>query len=508
MTDSSGSPPRDGHAARARLSVIWNAGFTAFRDLLQLGVTLLLVRILPAEAYGQFGFVTAVIGFLTLCSFREFLNHVLLVRDEREVRYQDHFSAGLAIQLVVFTVANLIAVALRWTPSYASASPLFHVMSVIFLLDLPSELRVKMLERALDWPRLRLLHAVGLVAGAGLAVSLALSGLGVYALLVPSLVVPLPFIYDLFVREGWRPTWEWDSARFRPARVFGTQRIAAVSLAGITPLVESSWCAKVIGFAMLGIFGRAIGLSQLVCGRVTGILSTAIYPVLARIEPRTPAYRRASALYLRSVAWTILPLAVLGAYLAEPAVRVLYGERWLSVIPLVPAALAAVALAGLAQTAYMLLLAHHQQGRCFVADAWRLGGTVGALAVLLPFGLHAYMWGLVVVNLAALAIVVDGLQRDGALSARGLMTATVPPACAAAAAAVVVWMSSHVLSSATGAIDWPVVIVRVSLFVATYVTVLRVGFGTALHELVSVFPGQREIAKLLRLPAVAVSSES
>jgi hypothetical protein len=69
-------------------------------------------------------------------------------------------------------------------------------------------------------------------------------------------------------------------------------------------------------------------------------------------------------------------------------------------------------------------------------------------------------------------------------------------------------MSSHVLSSATGAIDWPVVIVRVSLFVATYVTVLRVGFGTALHELVSVFPGQREIAKLLRLPAVAVSSES
>ncbi len=90
-------------------------------------------------------------------------------------------------------------------------------MSITFLLEWPCELRRKMIEREFDWKRLRLLEAIGLIAGALLALSMAWAGAGTYTLLVPGMLVTLPFIYDLFVIEKWRPTWSWSWDRYRPA---------------------------------------------------------------------------------------------------------------------------------------------------------------------------------------------------------------------------------------------------------------------------------------------------
>ena len=77
---------------------------------------------------------------------------------------------------------------------------------------------------------------------------------------------------------------------------------------------------RVLGFASLGIFGRAVGLAQLLCGRVAGLLSLSIYPVLTQLTPGTDSFRRASAMYLRTIGWTVIPLAVLTSMLAGPIV--------------------------------------------------------------------------------------------------------------------------------------------------------------------------------------------
>ena len=55
--------------------------------------------------------------------------------------------------------AVVVALGLARLPDYAAVAPVLHVMSISFLLDLPSEFRVKMLERELNWRRLRLLQS-------------------------------------------------------------------------------------------------------------------------------------------------------------------------------------------------------------------------------------------------------------------------------------------------------------------------------------------------------------
>lgn len=57
---------------KAVSGVLWNTGLNVFRDFLQFGVMLILVRLIMKEAYGEFGLVTAILGFLSVFSFRAF----------------------------------------------------------------------------------------------------------------------------------------------------------------------------------------------------------------------------------------------------------------------------------------------------------------------------------------------------------------------------------------------------------------------------------------------------
>jgi len=57
--------------------IIWNTGFNFFRDVLQFATMLVMIRLLPPGAYGHFGFVTSIVGFLSMFAFGNFIAHAL-----------------------------------------------------------------------------------------------------------------------------------------------------------------------------------------------------------------------------------------------------------------------------------------------------------------------------------------------------------------------------------------------------------------------------------------------
>lgn len=488
-----------GHAAR--LAVFWTTGFNLFRDVLQLGLTLTLARLLPPDVYGQFGLVSTLVTLLSVLSFREFLNYTLQVRRDEDTHYQDHFTAGAVIQMTVFLVANAAAGVMWLVPGYRPAAPLMHAMSLLFPLDLASELRVKMLERALDWRRLRLLHAAGLLGSAALSVTMALTGWGAWSLLLPTLLVPIPFTLDLFVHTGWRPTWEWDRERYGPAWRFGLTRISSVSLVSASQAVESAVLVRHSGFAALGFYSRAIGLANLACQKVSSVLSQALYPVLTRIDPGTDRYRRVSALMLRCVVWTVVPVALLISMTAAPVVRLLYGAQWIAAVPLVPWALAAVGIAAVTQTTYSLLLAYQQHRRCAVADAVRLAGICAGLVVLLPLGLKAYLAGVALTQALTLLLVVYWLYRLEAIRVRAVVDAFVP----ATVSALTGWACAEAVSRGLGAPAdalW-VAPAYAAMFGAVYLAALRVAFREQLDDLLGYLPHSGPLLRVLRLREAA-----
>ena len=482
-------------AQKARVAVAWTTGLNLLRDLVQFGLMLVLVRLLPPAVYGQFGLVNTVIGFMMVFSSREFIAHTLVVRDDSEVNYQEQFTAGCFIQGTLFVAANVGALVLRWFPTYAPIAPLLHVMSLAFLLDLPSELRTRMLERALNWRRLRTIEAVGIVGSALLSLALALAGSGVYALLVPSFVIPCAFLVDLFFVERWRPTLGWQPARYHASRRFGMSRVLSVSFVSASNLLESSVLARIVGYTVLGVFGRALSMSTLFCQRVAWLLMSSLYPVLTRIAPNSAGYRRVSALVLRVVIWFVVPAATIVSLLGDRMVTTLYGPRWLQVIPLVPWAMMVGACLAAVQAGYSLLLAHQEARRCLHADMWRLAGMGLALAVALPFGLVPYLAAILGVHLVALVLLLRWLHRSGGLELTGIVAALAPAGGATILAVLAAETSGRLLFGGLPSI--PFMAVYGLVFGAAYLVSLRFLFGGLLRELVAYLPEAGRVHRLL-----------
>lgn len=482
---------------KARVAVAWNAGFSLFRDLLQFAVTIMLVRLLTPESYGQFGLVTTIIGFLNVLSLENFIAHTLQVRRDHDVHYQDHFTAGAVIQFSLCFLTNLVAVALRWIEAYAAIAPLLHVMSVAFVLDCPSALRVKMLERALDWKRLRLLHAIGLIMASGLAVFMAAAGAGVYALLVPGLVKRMVFTGDLFVAHRWRPMWVWNAKTYKPAWRFGLARMSSASLIAGRKLLESGLFVHLVGFASFGLYGRAMGLAYIFCYKFAFLFMQAIYPVLTKIESDSDAYNRASGLALRSVTWTVMPVAVLSAVLAEPIVRIIYGDQWEAVIPLLPWAMVSMAAGAIAHVVYMLMLANQQHTFCLLTDLWMLLGTGITLIWLLPKGMGAYLVGSGMIQIIALLFIASRLFNERAVVFTVISSAIIRPLATAIGAFVLcesvrLWMGVDVQYF------WSVCVYGMG-FSVVYVGILRLLFASQLGELVRYLPGAHRLNRVLVL---------
>lgn len=486
------------YAEKARSAVIWNAGFNVFRDLLQFCQMLVLARLLAPEAYGQFGLVTSIVGFLAIFTSNSFVAHTLQVRTEKEAHFQEHFTAGALLQMGMFLFANGLAALLMFAPKYAQIAPLLHVASLTFLLEWPCELRRKMIERQFDWRRLRLLHGVGLLAATLTGVGMAWLGAGTYALIVPGMLVTLPFFYDLFVRERWRPTWQWTWANYRPAFRFGVTRIGAgLSVSG-RQLLESSVLAASLGFGPLGFLNRALGLSQMACGKFASQLMYAIYPILTRLDADGGRAVAAGNLVLRFIAWSALPIAVCLGCLALPVVDFVYGSQWLPVASLLPWALAWAVASAIVHVLYMLALARQRARTCLACDLLVLGGTAVNLFLTVPWGMRAYFAGLVVVQFAAATVMLLILLKIGAVSLRGLGAAFFPPVACAAASYLVASAVGRLLMRSLGA-DFVSAAVWGTIFLLSYVVALRLAFTDQLRQLVSYLPARAPISRLLLL---------
>jgi O-antigen/teichoic acid export membrane protein len=492
-----GRAPNINLRARAQSAVIWNTGFNLFRDLLQFVVMLVLVRLLDASAYGQFSLVTSIIGFISIFAFNNFVAYTLQVHRDEDVHYQDHFTAGAAIQAALFLLTNVVAMILRGIPTYASVAPLVHVMSLTFLISFPSDFRIKMLERELDWRRLRLLHAGGLILMSGTAIAMAAFGAGSYALLVPGMLVAIPFIADLFLKMRWRPVWTWSWEHYRTAWVFGTSRIGSGLAINGRQLLESGVLASVLGFATLGFVNRALGLAQLFCVKFSFQLLYALYPMLARYEPGSAAFQRVTGLVLRCVAWIAIPIGALLSALAPIAVKTVYGDRWTPVIGLLSWAMAIGVAGALAYASYTIALANNKAAVCLSLDVAACLGAIINLFLILPFGLRYYLGATACLQILLFISATSILLRIGSVKWSGIGGACLPPLLAVGIALFICEMLASIVGVHKTTI--PSGVCYAVLFLLVYILVLRLGFARQLGELLNYFPGSNRIKGLVGL---------
>jgi len=301
-------------AAVVRSGVAWNSLHQVFSVAVSFGSMLVLVRIIPPREYGRAGAVSSLLALFSAASCRMFILQALQLPGGVEPDWSQHLGVGLRIQLLLTLLCNAVATVCWFLPAYRPIALLLHVASAGFLLDAFAQPSGLMLERALNFRRLRILGAISTALYAITMLALGLAGLGALAIVLSSLTGGLAPAFDLVFVRRWRPRPGWwqnpNWRSYRPSLRFGALNIASNVLSSARSALEFAVLPARAGFVAIGLWSRAQALFTMSIGRLMTVLQQTVYPLLPRYAAHRERYPRQATLFAQVMIWLLVPSAI------------------------------------------------------------------------------------------------------------------------------------------------------------------------------------------------------
>lgn len=313
-------------------SVTSNVGWSVLSKTSTFGLKFvtvpILARILTPEEFGAVAVALTVVQFLAMIGGAGLTSALVIQREEEMETVHSVFWANLAISclmaLGLFIGADFFA-ALLGAPE---AAYLLKVMSFLIPLQLGGDVAYSLLARRMNFSKDAVWSMISESLGAVVAVVLAIFGWGVWALMAQLFASALVRLCGLYAVSHYLPRFV-----FNPGRVLGLSRFSlgmmgsevANFITFQSPMVIIS---RYLGLADAGAYSAANRFAsipnQVVLSAVMGVLFPAFSGMMHDKERRSQAL-----MFSTQVTTVLLAPMMFGIWaLAEPAMRVLFGQQW------------------------------------------------------------------------------------------------------------------------------------------------------------------------------------
>jgi len=241
--------------------------------------------------------------------------------------------------LFSFVVAGLIAAA-AWPVSVTYGQPaLFPILLIIaasYLFVPLAVVPLALLGRTMSFQGHFLINVGGAAAQCVTALVLSALGFSSFALAWGTLAFG---VARGVIAQVLRPSLPWPLKldRVRPIVGTGSKLSTLYATGAMGSRTPDMIVGKALGLIAVGLYSRAASLSDQFRMLISGAIGSVFYPAFARIrdrgEPLGPAYLRVCAGY-SAVIWPGMAGLALAS---QPIVRLLYGDAWIGVAPLLTA---------------------------------------------------------------------------------------------------------------------------------------------------------------------------
>ncbi len=304
-------------------------------NLLRVGAVAVLARKLSAHEFGVVALAQVAVALLTVFGAGGVITYIVCDRDDDwETRVNPAFWLNVALT----TGSCVVAVACVPLVQYAYDEPLVgEALLVILATYFITQLRMvpeALLTRRLAFRALAMRDTVRDFFTAIVGIVMALTGFGVWSLVLPNLLVaPFDVLFTM-----WR-------ARFRPRRPLGraawprifryTRSVMGEQLlSAVGNEVDTVVVGRVMGSTIVGVYNLAYQLANLIGKNVSAVLTMVSTPALATaFERKTglgPPYRK----MMRVLSLVSTPLLLGMFVLSDELVALVYGQRWAAAVPL------------------------------------------------------------------------------------------------------------------------------------------------------------------------------
>ena len=400
----------------------WTLGSVGSSQILRLGKSLILSRLLFPEAYGLMAIVWAVLYALDL--FSDVGISTSIVRSDRgdDPKF---LNTAWTMKTIRGGVLFVIACALAYPLSVFYNQPqlvlLIPVAGLTTLIEGFGSTNLYSCQRNMVYGRITFLELSNEIVGLVVTLIWAYLYPSVWALLGGAVVGRIYHVTaSHLILPGIKNRFYWDPRAFQELLTFGKWIFFSSVIYVLYAQGDRMLLGKYLDVTLLGVYSIAIMLSEAVSGVVYKLNDSVFYPALSRIV-NSDRHRLREVLYkarLGTDAITVMPIAIL-MMIGSEVVSVLYDSRyqaagWMLQILCIRLLMVAV-LVSIASCLFALGNPRYAVAQNICRAAWLFIG----IPVIWPlYGMEGAVWVIALTEVPVLIVLWSGLLKYKILSLR------------------------------------------------------------------------------------------
>ncbi|MHA7139598.1 teichuronic acid biosynthesis protein TuaB [Rossellomorea arthrocnemi] len=361
----------------------WTGSATIINTGMQLLQYVILGRLLAKSDFGLMGMVTVIIAFAQVFTDMGVGNAIVHRQNasnkQLSTLYWLNVITGATVALIVFLTAPLVA-GFYDEPRLIE---LIHLIALIFCIIPFGQQFQFIMQKNLEFDRIAKTEITSVVLGVCLAIILAFSGAGVYALVFGQIAFHT-IKSILYGFQGWstfRPSFYFNLREVKEFLSFGVYQMGSRSVSYFSSNVDYILIGRFLGAEALGIYTIAYQLVVVPVTKINPLITRVAFPLFAKVQNSDQSLSKGFTDMSKMLAVITFPILFGLMCTADILVPVMFGDKWEASIPLVQILSALGLLRVLMNPNGSILLA---KGRADIGFKWDLGvASIHALAFYL-----------------------------------------------------------------------------------------------------------------------------
>jgi len=327
---------------KAFLGVIWGSGSLVFKEIISLIVKLILIRLLIPDEFGLAAMAAIVMSSLDIIiSFGIGGAFVRDYKSDQEKAKNTLFYLNGVAHILIALTGFLIAPYIAGFFSNKLSDPqtiftliwIIRVLSLTHLLNLITVVPSAVLNKELRFKEGVIATLVGLIIYGIVAVILAFLGFGVWALILSQVASRIMYSIATFFYVPFIPSLSFDKEIAKRYFTFGINSFISAIFNIIIENGDDTIIGRLLGAAALGFYSISQHFSGILVSVVSGVVNSIIFPVFSKIQDNKELYARAFFKTFRLTNLLTIPAIGGAVVLAREIVLLVFGERWLPLLP-------------------------------------------------------------------------------------------------------------------------------------------------------------------------------
>lgn len=302
--------------------------------MLTLVVIAVLTRLLTPADFGLVAMATVVTAVLQVFVEAGFVTVLVQKKDLSPKDSSTAFWTSLALSVVLYAALFLSAPLLSDLFGEPELTDVLRVMGLGLPISSLAQVPAALLERSFGFRSLAVRQVIGAICGAAVAIPIAYSGGGVWALVAQGLVTNAASVVVLWTATAWRPRWEYSLTSLKSMWSMGVRIMGIGLLDALQQNIDKLIVGAFFSTQDLGYYYLAQRIGTILIELVTTVMSRVTLTTFSKVQDDLPRLNRIFLQMTFASAAIGVPIFGLVAVLAPQIVPFAFGAGWDKTVPI------------------------------------------------------------------------------------------------------------------------------------------------------------------------------